>query len=108
MTMIVSETNTLLIYENTSLKWSANFSFLPISIDRIFLKNIKGAIVSLSEEGRLNCSYLGTQPSVFVAPPLNDEIDIENAITDLEKYNEIVRENHLEGKLLFFNINTHT
>lgn len=98
MTMVVSETNTLLIYQSTSLKWSANLSFLPVSIERVFLKNIKGAIVGLSEEGQLSCSYLGTQPSIFVAPPLNNQIDFEKAISDLEKYNEIIRENHLEGK----------
>lgn len=98
MTIIASETNTLLIYQGSSLKWSANLTFLPVCIERIFLKNIKGAIVSLSEEGQLSCSYLGTQPSVFVAPPLNDRIDFEKAISDLEKYNKLIYENRFHGK----------
>lgn len=102
MSMIVSETSTLLIYQGTSLKWSANLSFLPICIERVFLKHIKGAIVGLSEDGQLNCSYLGTQPSVFVAPPLNNQIDFEKAISDLEKCNQFIRENNLEGAMLLF------
>lgn len=97
MTMIVSETSTLLIYQATSLKWTANLSYLPISIERVFLKDIRGAIAGLSEEGKLSCSYLGTQPSLFVAPPLNQQIDIEKAISDLEKYNEFIKENRVEG-----------
>lgn len=28
-----------------------------------------GIIVSLGEEGHLTCSYLGTDPTVFTAPP---------------------------------------
>lgn len=101
MVMVVSETSTLLIYQGTSLKWSANLPFLPISIERVFLKHIKGAIVSLSEEGRLACSYLGTQPSLFAAPPLNSQIDIEKAITDLDKYNEVIRQHNLQGDSQF-------
>lgn len=92
--MVVSETSTLLIYQSTTLKWSANLSFLPVCIERVFLQNIKGVIVGLSEEGQLNCSYLGTQPSLFFAPPLNHQNGLENAIADLEKYNEIIRTKH--------------
>lgn len=102
MTMIISETSTLLIYQATTLKWSANLSFLPMSIERIFLKNIKGAIVGLSEEGQLSCSYLGTQPNLFVAPPLNSQIDLERAIADLDKFTEIIRDNNLEGNICSF------
>lgn len=99
-TLIVSETSTLLIYQGTTLKWSANLSFLPVCIERVFLKDIKGAFVSLSDEGQLTCSYLGTQPSLFVAPPLNNQqIDFEQAIADLDKYNETIQENQLEGTI---------
>lgn len=92
MTLIVSETSTLLIYQMTTLKWSANLSFLPVSIERAFLQSVKGAVVTLSEEGHLSCSYLGTEPSLFVAPPLgNQQMDFEEAIADLEKYEEIIR-----------------
>ncbi|CAG9760692.1 unnamed protein product [Ceutorhynchus assimilis] len=88
-TLITAETNMLLVYENTTLKWSAQFDCLPIAIHRVFLKSIKGALVLLTEEGRLECCYLGTEPSFFVAPPLNfQEIDFvtaEKELVDLEK-----------------------
>lgn len=33
---------------------------------------MQGLIVCLSESGELQCCYLGTEPSVFVAPPLDN------------------------------------
>lgn len=98
-TIVVSETNTLLIYENTSLKWSAKLQFLPICIRRIFLDSIKGALVLLSEEGRLECGYLGTEPSLFVAPPLTQkEIDFEKVEKELEELYNILRTSYGGGK----------
>ncbi|KAL1498065.1 hypothetical protein ABEB36_008922 [Hypothenemus hampei] len=88
-TLIISETNHLLVYENTTLKWSARLEFLPISIKRAFFEQVKGALVLLSDEGRLECSYLGTEPSLFVAPPMHvQEInfdDAEKQLLELEK-----------------------
>ncbi|XP_066261107.1 protein PTHB1 [Euwallacea similis] len=88
-TLVVAETGMLLVYENTTLKWSARMDFLPVVISRCFLRLIKGALVTLSDEGRLECCYLGTEPSFFVAPPLNiQEIDFvkaEQELASLEK-----------------------
>ncbi|KAF7277935.1 hypothetical protein GWI33_009051 [Rhynchophorus ferrugineus] len=87
-TLVVSDSSMLLIYQGTTLKWSTRLDFLPISICRVFLKTIKGALVLLGEEGRLECGYLGTEPSLFVAPPLNlQELDyekVEKELHDLE------------------------
>ncbi|XP_019878207.2 protein PTHB1 [Aethina tumida] len=92
MTLVVSETSTLVIYQNTSVKWSAQLQFLPICIARAFLRTLWGAVVLLSEEGRLECCYLGTDPSLFVAPPLNaKEIDFEQAESELATLNKIIK-----------------
>jgi hypothetical protein len=32
-------------------------------------RNLKGIIVTLDETGYIYCSYLGTDPSLFVTPP---------------------------------------
>lgn len=46
---------------------------------------MKGVIVSLSDKGRLDCSYLGTDPALFIPPTteareLNyDDLDREMA-----------------------------
>ena len=34
-------------------------------------RDLKGVVVSLDEYGHLYCSYLGTDPSLFVAPPVD-------------------------------------
>ncbi|XP_063927791.1 protein PTHB1 [Zophobas morio] len=84
MSLVVSETNNLLIYQNTSLKWCAQLQTSPISVKRAFMHNISGALVFLSQEGILECSYLGTEPSLFVAPPLAmQELDFEKAGVEL-------------------------
>lgn len=63
--------------------------YLPVALHRIFLKRIKGALVLLTDEGRLECCYLGTEPSFFVAPPLNvqdiDFLKAEQELLALEK-----------------------
>lgn len=33
----------------------------------LFCRSIEGAVVALSDEGQLQCCYLGTDPSLFVA-----------------------------------------
>jgi Bardet-Biedl syndrome 9 protein len=53
------------------------------------LQSMKGVLVLLSDEGQLQCCYLGTEPSLFMAPPLEiHAIDYEQAgkeITELQK-----------------------
>ncbi|XP_028132016.1 protein PTHB1 isoform X1 [Diabrotica virgifera virgifera] len=93
--LIVSETSDLLVYENTKLKWSAKLQFLPVCLKRAFLKHVKGSLVLLSEEGRLECCYLGTEPSLFVAPPLAErELDLEKVEDELKTLNERIRESY--------------
>lgn len=89
------------MYENTTLKWSAHLDFLPIAISRASLKEVKGALVLLGEEGRLECCYLGTEPSFFVAPPLNlQEIDFAQAEKELENLEKILSSYSNNGKSL--------
>ncbi|CAG9853875.1 unnamed protein product [Phyllotreta striolata] len=93
--LVVSDTSNLLVYENTTLKWSAKLNFLPISVRRTFLKNVKGALAFLSEEGRLECCYLGTQPNLFVAPPLVErELDLLKVEEELSTLNKTIRETY--------------
>ncbi|XP_057670640.1 protein PTHB1 isoform X1 [Diorhabda carinulata] len=93
--LIVSETNNLLIYENTTLKWCAKLQYLPVCIKRAFLRTVKGALVLLSEDGALDCCYLGTEPSLFVAPPLTErETDIEKIEEELGKLTEQIKQTY--------------
>ncbi|KAG5900310.1 hypothetical protein JTB14_026318 [Gonioctena quinquepunctata] len=95
LSLVVSETNTLLIYQNTTLKWSSKLHFLPICIRRAFFQNIQGALVLLSEEGKVECAYLGMEPSLFVSPPLTTkEIDFEKVEEELVGMNEIIKNSY--------------
>ncbi|KAF5286639.1 hypothetical protein FQA39_LY16213 [Lamprigera yunnana] len=90
--VIVSETNTILIYSNTSLKWATQLSIRPVAIKRAFFKNINGVLVLLTEDGRLNCNYLGTEPHLFSTPPLaHQELNYEKAEKELFSLTKIIR-----------------
>ncbi|EFA12827.1 Protein PTHB1-like Protein [Tribolium castaneum] len=92
MSLVVSETNNLLIYQNTSLKWCSQLHVSPISFNRGFVCNTNGVLVLLQEDGTLSCSYLGTEPSLFVAPPLAlQDLDFEKAGQELTKLHKIVK-----------------
>lgn len=100
MTLIVTETSTLLVYDNATLRWSAQLSFQPIAISRGFFGCLSGALVLLSEDGLLQFSYLGTEPQLFTAPPLqNQELDFEKAEQELNTLNKIIKSNRNNGKL---------
>ncbi|XP_076375153.1 protein PTHB1 [Megalopta genalis] len=71
MVIVVADTSTLMIYEGTKLKWSAQLPFAPVTIARAHLQHLQGAIVALSDDGRLEACYLGAEPGLFVAPPLH-------------------------------------
>lgn len=101
MSLVVSETSTLLVYQNTTVKWSAQLPFVPVSIKRAFLKNIHGVVVLLSDEGQLECCYLGTEPSLFVAPPLNNQdLDFEQVGIELASLNKIIKNSYKSGEIL--------
>ncbi|XP_031350274.1 protein PTHB1 isoform X2 [Photinus pyralis] len=91
-TLIASETGNLFIYLNTTLKWSAQLPILPTALKRATFKNVNGALVILSEDGNLHCSYLGTQPHLFSTPPLaNQELDYEKVEAELLSLTRIIR-----------------
>ncbi|XP_076648785.1 protein PTHB1-like [Halictus rubicundus] len=87
MVIVVADTSTLMIYEGTKLKWSAQLPFAPVTIARAHLQHLQGAIVALSDDGRLEVCYLGAEPGLFVAPPLHsrgyDYAAAENQLAEL-------------------------
>lgn len=98
MFLVVAETSTLLLYQGTTLKWSAKLNFVPISIARAFFNEINGALVILSEDGYMQFAYLGTEPNLFSAPPLkNQEIDFDKVEDELATLNTIIKSNHTTG-----------
>ena len=45
-------------------------------------RNLKGIIVTLDETGYIYCSYLGTDPSLFVTPPTQSR-DVQYDVSKL-------------------------
>ncbi|XP_065213240.1 protein PTHB1 [Planococcus citri] len=92
MMLNVSDSGVLFVYERTTLRWSAKLPTIPIHISKADF-GVKGALLMLSDQGDLNCCYLGTKPSLFVAPPLENSItNYKNINTKLEKLHEQIKE----------------
>ncbi|XP_071050684.1 protein PTHB1 [Onthophagus taurus] len=94
MFLVISDNNTMFIYQQTTVKWSAKLQFLPIASARLTYLHIMGCLVFLSESGFLQINYLGTDPNIFSAPPLkNQELDFDAAEKELESLQKIIRGN---------------
>ncbi|CAH2001525.1 unnamed protein product [Acanthoscelides obtectus] len=95
VSLVMSDTNTLFVYHNTTLKWSAKLHFSPICLRRARIRNLEGVLVFISEEGRLEACYLGTEPSLFVAPPLTlEEEDFAKLEDELRKAQQMMKNSY--------------
>lgn len=86
---VITDSGTLLIYEDANLKWAAQLTEVPIAIDRSNVDGLPGALVTLGRTGRLQVSYLGSEPLLFKVPPLNlntlNFAKTQQELTELEK-----------------------
>nr|CAH7753858.1 unnamed protein product [Callosobruchus chinensis] len=95
VSLVMSDTDTLFVYQNTTLKWSAKLHFSPICLRRACMKNLQGVLIFLSEEGRLEACYLGTEPSLFVAPPLTlEEEDFAKLEEELKNMQRLMKNSY--------------
>ncbi|XP_018362965.1 PREDICTED: protein PTHB1 [Trachymyrmex cornetzi] len=101
MVLVIADTNTLMIYEGTTLRWSAQLPFTPVAVTRAHFQHLDGVIVVLSEEGQLEACYLGSEPSLFIAPPLHrrgyDYVAAEDELIELRK---LAKKNKTSGNQL--------
>ncbi|XP_070154713.1 protein PTHB1-like [Polyergus mexicanus] len=101
MVLVIADTSTLMIYEGTTLKWSAQLPLTPVAVTRAHFQHLDGAIVVLSEEGQLEACYLGSEPSLFIAPPLHrrgyDYVAAEDELMELRK---LTKKNKTSGNQL--------
>ncbi|XP_055974025.1 protein PTHB1 [Sorex fumeus] len=88
-TLIGNHNSMLHIYQDVTLKWASQLPHNPVAVRVGSLHDLKGVIVTLSDDGHLQCSYLGTDPSLFQAPKVEarelnyDELDVE--LKELQK-----------------------
>ncbi|XP_040900630.1 protein PTHB1 [Toxotes jaculatrix] len=91
--LLGNHTNMLLVYQDVTLKWAAQLPFVPVAIRIANFPELKGAVVSLSSDGHLLCSYMGTDPSFFSTPKVDArEADYEQVDAEMKKLQKFIRE----------------
>ncbi|XP_029735561.2 protein PTHB1 [Aedes albopictus] len=71
MIAVVSESGSLLLYEDSQIVWSAELPEIPVAISRANVSGLPGALVTLDNSGVLSVGFLGSEPHLFKVPPLN-------------------------------------
>ncbi|XP_071592177.1 protein PTHB1 [Heliangelus exortis] len=91
-TLIGNHSKMLNVYQDITLKWAAQLPHIPVSVKVANLQNLKGVIVTLSDDGHLQCSYLGTDPSLFQAPRVHSrEINYEEYDAEMKELQKIIK-----------------
>ena len=104
ISLVTTDTGTLMFYDNTTLKWATQLPYRPISMmrgklwDREASATRDGLLVFLSEEGELTVSYLGSDPELFTAaPPDCREVNYDETDKELSKLSAIIKQSQKEG-----------
>ncbi|XP_039746992.1 protein PTHB1 isoform X2 [Pararge aegeria] len=85
LVMVASEDFKLYLYEATTLLWSCDLAHKAISLSRCFLSSLSGGLLTLSTNGIVNVSYLGTEPNLNPnAIPINEVFDPKQVQVELE------------------------
>ncbi|NXG84479.1 PTHB1 protein, partial [Stercorarius parasiticus] len=92
-TLVGNHSKMLNVYQDITLKWAAQLPHIPVSVKVANLQDLKGVIVTLSDDGHLQCSYLGTDPSLFQAPRVDSrEINYEEFEAEMKELQKIIKE----------------
>ncbi|NXN17985.1 PTHB1 protein, partial [Indicator maculatus] len=92
-TLIGNHSKILNVYQDVTLKWASQLPHVPVSVKVANLQDLKGVIVTLSDDGHLQCSYLGTDPSIFQAPKVDSrEINYEEYDAEMKELQKIIKE----------------
>uniref|UniRef100_A0A4X2JV89 Bardet-Biedl syndrome 9 n=1 Tax=Vombatus ursinus TaxID=29139 RepID=A0A4X2JV89_VOMUR len=92
-TLIGNHSNMLHVYQDVTLKWATQLPHVPVAVKVGCLQGLKGVIVTLSDNGHLQCSYLGTDPSLFQAPKVDSrEINYEELDVEMKELQKIIRD----------------
>ncbi|XP_064299992.1 protein PTHB1 isoform X2 [Phalacrocorax carbo] len=92
-TLVGNHSKMLNVYQDVTLKWATQLPHVPVSVKVANLQDLKGVIVTLSDNGHLQCSYLGTDPSLFQAPRVDSrEINYEEFDAEMKELQKIIKE----------------
>eukprot|EP00118_Oscarella_pearsei_P013887 m.115130 g.115130 ORF g.115130 m.115130 type:complete len:899 (+) comp37533_c0_seq3:53-2749(+) len=91
--LVASHTLQLFVYQDVQLSWAAKLMSVPVAVRVANFQNLNGVIVTLDNQGLLNCCYLGTDPSLFIAPPVNArEINYEEGDQEMKELQKVIKE----------------
>ncbi|XP_072524560.1 protein PTHB1 isoform X2 [Salminus brasiliensis] len=91
--LLGNHNNMVLVYQDTTLKWAAQLSCVPVAMRVANFPDLKGLVVSLSSEGHLQCSYMGTDPSFFTAPKVDArEVNYDEVDAEMRALHKVIRE----------------
>ncbi|XP_034144976.1 protein PTHB1 isoform X2 [Esox lucius] len=91
--LLGNHNNMLLVYQDVTLKWAAQLSCSPVAIRLANFPDLRGVVVTLSSEGHLQCSYMGTDPSFFSTPKVDSrEQDYAQMDTEMKSLQRVIRE----------------
>ncbi|XP_060604914.1 protein PTHB1-like [Ruditapes philippinarum] len=114
--LIASHTQTLMVYQDICLKWAAKVDSVPVMVRVGNFQDLKGIVVTLSDSGRLECSYMGTDPALFIPPPVEArELNYADMDKEMAQLQKIIKEKqanaaimpNLSGKEEDLTINVH-
>ncbi|XP_064409220.1 protein PTHB1 isoform X2 [Latimeria chalumnae] len=92
-TLIGNHNNMLLIYQDVTLKWATQLPHIPVAVRVANFQDLKGVMVTLSDSGHLQSSYLGTDPSLFQAPKVESrEINYEELDVEMKELQKKIKE----------------
>uniref|UniRef100_A0A674DQL6 Bardet-Biedl syndrome 9 n=1 Tax=Salmo trutta TaxID=8032 RepID=A0A674DQL6_SALTR len=96
-TLVGNHNNMLLVYQDVTLKWAAQLSCSPVAVRLADVstphRDLKGVVVTLSNEGHLQCSYMGTDPSFFSTPKVDArEQDYSQIDTEMKSLQRVIRQ----------------
>lgn len=91
--VVASENGSLLVYDSNQLIWAAELSSVPVAIQRANIIGLPGALVTLGRNGSINVGYLGSDPHLFKAPPLDlKQLDFIQAHSELVELEAIIQQ----------------
>ncbi|KAH7727683.1 hypothetical protein AAVH_04727 [Aphelenchoides avenae] len=97
---IGTSTKTLLFYHDTTVVWSAQMPFSPVSVTiSSFGEANRCMLTSLSDDCRVSVGFLGTEPSLFRMPVTESRyIDFEKRKKELREFEDTIRKSAKEGQ----------
>lgn len=97
-TLIGNHNHMLHVYQDVTLKWATQLPHVPVAVRVGCLHDLKGVIVTLSDDGHLQCSYLGTDPSLFQAPKVESrELNYDELDVELKELQKIIKDVKSQG-----------